>query len=64
MTDEEVKNFIVINFNEYFRSIREGRSLRKVARLLYIFPTTPDEVENMSNQILFLIAYMIIMLRF
>ena len=34
VTDEEVKNFIVINFNEYFRSIREGRSLRKVARLL------------------------------
>ena len=34
VTDEEVKNFIVINFNEYFRSIRGGRSLRKVARLL------------------------------
>ena len=34
VTDEEVKNFIVINFNEYFRSIREERNLRKVARSL------------------------------
>ena len=34
VTDGEVKNFIVINFNEYFRSIREERNLRKVARSL------------------------------
>ena len=38
-TDEEVKDFAAINFNEYFKSIRE-ENLRKVAKLLYIFLTT------------------------
>ena len=46
MTDEEVKDFVAINFSEYFKSIREEQNLRKVAKLLYTFLTTPDEVEK------------------
>ena len=37
---EEAKNF------EYFKSIREDNNRRKLAQLLYIFLTTPDEVEK------------------
>ena len=29
LTDEEVKDFVVINFSEYFKSIKEGQNLRK-----------------------------------
>ena len=46
LTDEEVMDFVAINFNENFKSIREEQNLRKVAMLLYIFLTTPDEVEK------------------
>ena len=46
LTDEEVKGFVAINFTEYFRSIRKEQNLRKVAKSLYIFLTTPDEVEK------------------
>ena len=46
MTDKEVKDFVAINFSEYFKSIREKQSLRKVAKLLYIFLTTSNEVEK------------------
>ena len=46
MTDEEVKDFIAINFREYFKTIREEKNLRKVSKLLYVFLTTPDEVEK------------------
>ena len=46
LTDEEVKNFVAINFSEYFKSLREEQNLRKVAKSLYIFLTTPDEVEK------------------
>ena len=35
LTDEEVKDFVAINFSEYFKSIREEQNLRKVAKLLY-----------------------------
>ena len=44
--DEKVKDFIAINFSEYFKSIREKQNLRKVAKSLYIFLTTPDEVKK------------------
>ena len=49
-----MKDFVAINFSEYFKSIREEKNLRKVAKLLYIFLTTPDKVErcvqsNMSD---------------
>ena len=46
LTDEEVKDFVAINFSEYFQSIREEQNLRKVAKSLYIFLTTHDEVEK------------------
>ena len=46
LTDEEVKDFVAINFSEYFKSIREEQNLRKVAKSLYIFLATPDEVEK------------------
>ena len=44
VTDEEVKYVIVINFSEYFKSIEED--LRKVAKLLYFFLTTPDKAQS------------------
>ena len=52
---DEVKDFVPINFSEYCKSTREKlysklneeQNLRKVAKSLYIFLTTPDEVENM-----------------
>ena len=46
LTDGEVKDFVAINFSEYFKSAREEENLRKVAKSLYIFLTTPDEVEK------------------
>ena len=46
LTDEEVKEYVVINFSEYFKSIREEQNLRKITKSLYIFLTTPDEVEK------------------
>ena len=49
LTDEEVKDFVAINFSESFKSAREKlyselseeQNLREVAELLYIFLTTP-----------------------
>ena len=46
LTYEEVKDFVAINFSKYLKSTREGQYLRKVAKLLYIFLTTHDEVEK------------------
>ena len=46
LTDKEVENFITINFSEYFKSTRKYQSIRKVAKLLYIFLTTTDKVEE------------------
>ena len=54
LTDKQVKDFVAINFSEYFKSVREKlyfilseeKNLRKAARSLYIFLTTPDEVEK------------------
>ena len=46
LTDKKVKDFVAINFNEYFKFIKEKRNIRKVAKLLYIFLTTADEVEQ------------------
>ena len=54
MTDKEVNDFLVINFSEYFKStkeklyskLNEQQNLRKVAKLLYIFLTPPDEEEK------------------
>ena len=47
VTDVEVKHFVAINFSEYFKSTREEEeNLRKVAKLLYIFLTTSNDVEK------------------
>ena len=53
LTDDEVKDFVAINFSEYFKSSRgnelsEEQNLRKVAKWLYIFLITIDEVEMQS----------------
>ena len=32
LSDDEVKDFLAINFSEYFKSLREEQSLRKVAK--------------------------------
>ena len=53
LTDDEVNDFVVINFGEYFKSMKEKlisklneeQNLRKVAESLYIFLITPDGVE-------------------
>ena len=53
-TDDEVKDFAIKNFGEYFKCTKEKlhsklcreQNIRKVAELLYIFLTTPDEVEK------------------
>ena len=52
--DDEVKDFVVANFAEYFKSLREKlysslseeQNLRKFVQSLYIFIKTPDEVEK------------------
>ena len=44
LTHKEVEDFIAINFSEYFKSLREEKNLRKVAKLVYISLTTPDKV--------------------
>ena len=46
LTDNEVKDFVAINVSEYFKCIKEKQNLWKVAKLLNIFLTTPDEVEK------------------
>ena len=46
LADEQVKDFVAINFSEYFKSTREELNLRKVTKSLYVFPTTADEVEK------------------
>ena len=61
-------NFVEKNFNEYFKSIREKQDFRKVAELLYVFLTKFDEKSvhhgNMCYQILLIVVYIGIMLRF
>ena len=42
----KVKDFVAINFSEYFEFIKEKQNIKKVAKLLYIFLITPDEVEQ------------------
>ena len=54
LTDEEIKNFVLIYVCEFFEStgeifyskLREEKQVRKVAVSLYSFLTTPDEVEK------------------
>ena len=46
LTYEEVNNFVVINFSEYFEFMREEQNFRKIDKSLYLFLTIPDEVEK------------------
>ena len=46
LADEEMKDFVAFNFSKYFKSVREEQNLRKVAKLLYIFLTAPEEIEK------------------
>ena len=46
LTDEEVKDFVAINFSE---SIKEEENLKKVIKSLYFFLATPDEVQSNSS---------------
>ena len=46
LTDEEVKDFVAINFSQ---TIKEEQNLRKVAKSIYLFLTTPDEVQSKSS---------------
>ena len=57
LTDDEVKDFVVKIFGEYFKStkeklyskLREEQNLRKIAESLYIFLTTSNEVEKYAK---------------
>ena len=59
LTDDEVKDFVVINLGEYFKStkeklyskLNEERNPSKVAESLYIFLATSDEVEKYFEMI-------------
>ena len=46
LTDEEVKDFVVMHFSEYFKSIREKQNLRKIAQSFYICTTTFGQLEK------------------
>ena len=57
LVNEEVKDFVAINFSEYFKSTREKlhfklsekQNLRKINELFYIFLAIPHEVKNYAN---------------
>ena len=51
LTNNEVKDFVAINFGEYLKSMRkkivwnrEEQNLRNVVQSLHVFLTTPNEV--------------------
>ena len=54
LTVDEVKYFLIISFDEYFKStieklyskLNEEQNLRKVTELLYPFIATPDVIEK------------------
>ena len=46
LTDEEVEDFVVIIFIEYFKSIINKPNLKKVTKWLYIFLTSPEEADK------------------
>ena len=46
LTDEEVIDFVALNYSEYFKSMKEEQNLQKAAKLFYIFLTTTAEVEK------------------
>ena len=63
LTDEEVEDFITVNFSKYFKYIRDEQNLKKVAKLvyveiLYLFNTelqlinTKPVIKNKLNELL------------
>ena len=46
LTDEEVKDFVAINFSE---SVREEQNLRKVPKALYISLTAYEKLQSNST---------------
>ena len=46
LTDETVKDFVAIYFSQRLKTIRKEQNLRKFGKSLYLFLTTPDEVEK------------------
>ena len=44
-----MKDFVSINFSKCFKYTRKDQNLKKVTKSLYIFLTTPDEVEKSSD---------------
>ena len=46
LNEEELKDFVAIGLSKYFKSIKANKNFRKIAKSLYIFLTTPDEVEK------------------
>ena len=59
LTDDEAKDFVVINFSQYYKATREKsysklsdeQNLREVAESLYIFSATPYKVEKYVEMI-------------
>ena len=43
LADEEVKDFVAVNFSDF---IKEEQNLREAAKSLYFGPTTLDEVQS------------------
>ena len=49
LIDEEIKDLVAIDFSEYFKSARErlcSKLSEESIKLLYIFLTTPNEIEK------------------
>ena len=60
LTNEEVKDFVAINFSEYFKSIEEEKFLETLLNRFIIFL---QYLMN-CNQILLIIPYITLMLKF
>ena len=44
LTDEEINDFVAINSRKKLKTIKGEQNRRRVAKFLYIFLTTPNEV--------------------
>ena len=60
LTNEEAKDFVAINFSEYFKSIEEKKLLETLLNRFIIFL---QYLMN-CNQILLIIPYITLMLKF
>ena len=61
LTDDEVKDFVVINFGKYFKftteklysKLSEEQNLRKIVGSLYILITRHDKVEKYADNCIY-----------